>query len=124
MTKQRQLIIDILRASKSHPTAQEVLAQARERMPSIALGTVYRNLGLLADEGTIVRLSVTGLPDRFDLPADAHWHVICDKCGSVKDIPVDGDVIARIERDAGEVITSYLLTAHCTCGRCRAAENG
>ena len=91
-------------------------------MPNIALGTVYRNLGVLVDEGTIVRLSVTGLPDRFDLPDDAHWHVICDKCGQVKDIPVDRDIIERIERDADEEITSYLLTAHCTCKKCREAE--
>lgn len=91
-------------------------------MPNIALGTVYRNLGVLVDEGTIVRLSVTGLPDRFDLPDNAHWHVICDRCGTVKDIPVDRETIERIERDAGETITSYLLTAHCTCKKCREAE--
>jgi Fe2+ or Zn2+ uptake regulation protein len=65
---------------------------------------------------------VTGQPDRFDLPDDAHWHVICDKCGQVKDIPVDRDIIERIERDADEKITSYLLTAHCTCKKCREAE--
>ena len=60
--------------------------------------------------------------DRFDLPDDAHWHVICDKCGQVKDIPVDREILDRIEHDSGEQITSYLLTAHCTCKKCREAE--
>ncbi len=88
-------------------------------MPNISLGTVYRNLGVLADEGDIVRLSVIGQPDRYDLPKSDHWHVVCDCCGAVKDIPVDRETIARIERDAGEQITSYLLTAHCICRNCR-----
>lgn len=122
VSKQKKLITEILAASRAHPTASQIFEEARLRMPNIALGTVYRNLGVLVDEGTIVRLSVTGQPDRFDLPDDAHWHVICDKCGRVKDIPVDRDILDRIERDSDEQITSYLLTAHCTCKKCREAE--
>ena len=83
MSKQKKLITEILAASYAHPTASQIFEEARKKMPNIALGTVYRNLGVLVDEGTIVRLSVTGLPDRFDLPDDAHWHVICDRCGTV-----------------------------------------
>jgi Fe2+ or Zn2+ uptake regulation protein len=123
MSKQKELITEILAASYPHPTASQIFEEARKRMPNIALGTVYRNLGVLVDEGTIVRLSVTGQPDRFDLPDDAHWHVICDKCGFVKDIPVAGRVIDEIERQADEEITSYLLTAHCICKHCRQVDN-
>ena len=65
MSKQKKLITEILAASYAHPTASQIFEEARKRMPNIALGTVYRNLGVLVDEGTIVRLSVTGLPDRF-----------------------------------------------------------
>lgn len=121
MTKQRQLIIDILRESRAHPTASQILELARRKMPSIALGTVYRNLGILVEEGLIVRLSATGMPDRYDLPDCCHWHVICDRCGQVKDIPLEGNVVEEIERQADEQITSYLLTAHCICKSCRAA---
>ena len=88
MSKQKKLITEILAASYAHPTASQIFEEARKRMPNIALGTVYRNLGVLVDEGTIVRLSVTGQPDRFDLPDDAHWHVICDKCGQLHTIEV------------------------------------
>ncbi|MGM9642091.1 MAG: transcriptional repressor [Eubacteriales bacterium] len=119
MSKQKELIREILAASYAHPTAAEVFAQARKRMPNISLGTVYRNLGVLVDEGDIVRLSVIGQPDRFDLPKDDHWHVVCDRCGAVKDIPIDREIIERIGRDSGEQITSYLLTAHCICQKCR-----
>ncbi len=122
MTKQRKLILDILGATYLHPTAQTIYEEARRVMPNISLGTVYRNLSLLVDEGDIVRLSTPGLPDRFDLPRSLHWHVICDNCGTVKDVPVDNELISRINSDSGEEITSYLLTAHCICKNCR-AEN-
>ena len=65
MSKQKKLITEILAASYAHPTASQIFEEARKKMPNIALGTVYRNLGVLVDEGTIVRLSVTGQPDRF-----------------------------------------------------------
>ena len=123
MSKQKKLITEILAASYAHPTASQIFEEARKQMPNIALGTVYRNLGVLVDEGTIVRLSVTGLPDRFDLPRSLHWHVICDNCGTVKDVPVDNELIRRINSDSGEEITSYLLTAHCVCRECRKAAD-
>ena len=59
VSKQKKLITEILAASYAHPTASQIFEEARKRMPNIALGTVYRNLGVLVDEGTIVRLSVT-----------------------------------------------------------------
>ena len=124
MTKQRKLILEILGSTYLHPTAQSIYEEARKTMPNISLGTVYRNLGVLVDEGAIVRLSAPGLPDRFDLPRSLHWHVVCDSCGKVKDVPVDDELISRINTDSGEQITSYLLTAHCICQGCRkAAEN-
>ena len=103
MSKQKKLITEILAASYAHPTASQIFEEARKRMPNIALGTVYRNLGVLVDEGIIVRLSVTGQPDRFDLPDDAHWHVICDKCGAELFIRKD---------DAPETVLNRLHTYH------------
>ena len=55
MTKQRQLILDIINRSCSHPSAEEIYREAKQIMPSIALGTVYRNLGLMAKDGEIRR---------------------------------------------------------------------
>ena len=123
MTKQRKLILEILGSTYLHPTAQTIYEEARKAMPSISLGTVYRNLGVLVEDGSIVRLSAPGLPDRFDLPRSLHWHVICDNCGAVKDVPVDSELINRINSDSGEEITSYLLTAHCVCRGCRKAAD-
>ena len=64
MTRQRQLILEIIDAARNHPTAQEIFQKARGRMPAIALGTVYRNLGILADGGEIRRIVLPGQPER------------------------------------------------------------
>lgn len=122
MTKQQKLIFDIIAASRAHPTAQEVYQHARGLMPSISLATVYRNLGSLVDSGTVLRISQGTLPDRYDLPAQPHWHLICDVCGSVRDFPEDSAVIEQLERLTGEHITSSGLIAHCICGSCRDAR--
>lgn len=120
MTRQRKLILEIVASSRSHPTAQEIFAAARREMPAISLGTVYRNLGMLVESGVLMRISRgTTLPDCFDYPREPHWHLICDLCGRVRDIPADRELIRRIEEASGEILTSSLLTARCICRRCR-----
>ena len=66
MTRQRAVILEELRKTKSHPTADELYSIVRERLPRISLGTVYRNLDFLADSGEIRRLEAAGSTKRFD----------------------------------------------------------
>ena len=77
VSKQKKLITEILAASYAHPTASQIFEEARKRMPNIALGTVYRNLGVLVDEGTIVRLSVTGQYAHPQARHPAHRQLPC-----------------------------------------------
>ena len=65
-TKQRQLILEAVRATNSHPTADELFQMIRRKLPTISLATVYRNLNFLSDIGEIRKLSMPGMPDRFD----------------------------------------------------------
>ena len=68
MTRQRALILEILQHSPKHLTADEIFAIAREKMPGIARGTVYRNLKLMEQAREIARLEMPDGPDRFDKP--------------------------------------------------------
>lgn len=122
MTKQRKLILDIVSASREHPTAQEIFTAAREQMPSISLGTVYRNLGVLVEDGVLLRFSRGTMPDRYDFPREPHWHLICDNCGAVRDIPADAELLSALEARSGERLTCAMLTAHCICRRCLAQK--
>ena len=87
-SQQRELLLEILRSTTCHPDADWVFARMREKMPHVSLGTVYRNLSRLAEEGTILKLDVGQSADRFDGCAAPHYHLACKKCGAVVDIPL------------------------------------
>ncbi len=83
-TEQKRLILNIVKESCDHPTAEMVYERARAIMPAISLGTVYRNLGALAKKGEILRIPST--VDRFDHTTERHAHFICTECGCVTDL--------------------------------------
>ncbi len=86
MTRQRRVILDELRQTCAHPTAEEVYDLVRKRIPRISLGTVYRNLELLAQSGLIQRLESGGPPFRFDGAPQDHCHARCVRCGRMDDV--------------------------------------
>ena len=86
LTPQRQVILEELAKVKTHPTANEIYDMVRKRLPRIGLGTVYRNLELMAENGMILKLEVGGSQKRFDATTDLHYHIRCTGCGRVDDI--------------------------------------
>ena len=90
MTRQRALILNIMQESPKHLTADEIFALARQRMPGIARGTVYRNLKLMEQAHEIAKLEMPDGAGRFDKTPTPHGHLYCDGCGSLQDIPVIG----------------------------------
>lgn len=89
-SRQREAIKTFLAGRYDHPTAETVYLNIKEEFPNISLGTVYRNLSLLADIGEIQKLATGIGPDRFDGNPAPHYHFICKKCGSVLDLSVEG----------------------------------
>ena len=85
-SRQRQLILDYLKSTTSHPTAEQIYAELKPQNPALSLSTVYRNLRLLADDGIILRLDTGESTDRFDADLSEHHHFICTKCGQVTDV--------------------------------------
>ena len=86
-TRQRQIVLEALRATCEHPTAGELYKTVRERMPRISLGTVYRNLEILQETGQAVRLAgCSGQEARYDGRCDPHLHLVCGECGGVRDL--------------------------------------
>ncbi|MEW6500799.1 MAG: Fur family transcriptional regulator [Thermodesulfobacteriota bacterium] len=90
-TKQRQIILDALMGVTSHPTADDLYRMVRRKLPSISLGTVYRNLETMAELGMIQKLEVAGTQKRFDANTSNHYHVRCLRCGRVDDLDLPPD---------------------------------
>ncbi len=85
-TMPRRVILDVVRATDTHPTAAIVFERVRRRLPRVSLATVYRNLRRLAAEGLLrERVEATGL--RFDPNVGPHDHFICVACGRILDLP-------------------------------------
>ncbi len=87
MTKQRQIILDSLMRTKSHPTADELYVTVRKELPKVSLGTVYRNLELLAETGEAKTLDLHDGPRRYDADVSPHYHILCVECGKLVDVP-------------------------------------
>lgn len=88
-SRQRELIKEFLKTRKDHPTADIVYRNIRNQNPSISLGTVYRNLTLLAEAGEITRFNVGDGMDHFDGDVSPHYHFVCQECGRVMDLEME-----------------------------------
>jgi len=88
-TKQRQVLLEEIKKVCTHPTADEVHALVRKKLPKISLGTIYRNLEFMAGQNQILRLDWAGNQRRYDGNTADHFHLRCVQCGQVKDLLID-----------------------------------
>jgi Fe2+ or Zn2+ uptake regulation protein len=107
MTLQRKIILEEVKNTRTHPTADEVYAKVRKKIPRISMGTVYRNLDILSKIGLLQRIEPgQGHPQmRFDGNTEDHYHITCLGCGRIEDVPVN------LPDDALDHFTKALLKA-------------
>ncbi len=113
MTNQRQVILEEIMKMESHPTADEVYERVRKRLPKISMGTVYRNLDILATFGLINRIEPGHLQMRFEGNLRDHYHVTCIRCGKIHDAETEplGDTLQNLESALGRM-TKHGIFAH------------
>lgn len=119
-SRQRECIKKCLAGRFDHPTAETIYQDIKDEFPNISLGTVYRNLSLLAELGEIQKISTGSGPDRFDGRATAHYHFFCKECGCVLDMdfvaPEDLNVLAS--RNFPGRIDSHTIQFQGVCDKC------
>jgi Fur family peroxide stress response transcriptional regulator len=125
-SRQRESIKTYLAQTKEHPTADTIYMHIRNIYPNISLGTVYRNLNLLADQGEIMKISQCGSSDRFDGNPNPHYHFLCMKCGCVQDLEVKPESLEHINLIAstgfdGE-IEGHTSIFYGKCAKCKETE--
>ena len=116
-SRQREEIYQVLCASKEHPTAQMVYDVLRADLPNLSLGTVYRNLQQMVEEGRLVEIS--GPVTRYDATVKPHTHLRCTCCGQVADgaLPYDA-ALDQSAAEEGWVITRHNLMFTGMCPAC------
>lgn len=120
-TQQRRIILEELQKLTSHPTAGQLCAVVRRRLPHISLGTVYRNLDLLARAGLVHKLDFSDAETRFDGDVRPHDHLRCVRCGRVDDLPgVPLELPAQPSNDLrGYELLGHRLELVGICPQCR-----
>ncbi|MBN7773778.1 Fur family transcriptional regulator [Clostridium aminobutyricum] len=125
-TVQKQMIGETL-ARLDHPTATEIYEEIRRAYPQISLGTVYRNLSQMADDGEILRISFSGEPDRFDPNSYEHYHIACSCCGKICDTDqaTMASLIEQIDRAVedctGIKVEKRIMIFSGICAECQSA---
>lgn len=125
-SRQRECILKVLADTDTHPTANYVFDMVREEIPNISLGTVYRNLSKLADEGMILRITSDGSSERYDARITPHYHISCEKCGAVEDIFIDYEAVLDKKADSvyqGQVLGHNVMFTGICKDCCKAADS-
>jgi Fe2+ or Zn2+ uptake regulation protein len=120
-TKQLQIIWDTVKDDKSHPTADQIYDRVRKKMPSISLGTVYRNLQKLVSDEKL-QVLMRGRSQHFDPLVERHQHFICERCDRVYDVLIDHqrEITPVKLPHEGFRVTSHQLAFYGTCKHCLA----
>lgn len=118
-SRQRELIYETLKCSNQHPTAEMLYSWLKPENPTLSLGTVYRNLNLLADEGAITRMAFP--VERYDAKVEPHSHFRCMVCGGVYDLelPYDRHLDDAALLASGHDISRHELIFHGSCCNCK-----
>lgn len=118
-SRQRQMILEAVRARNDHPTADQIYMDVRAKDDKISRGTVYRNLGTLSESGEITNVKASAA-ERYDLRQGRHYHIMCTSCGRVVDAPIEykEDYDREIEEDTGFRINRHRLIFEGLCPEC------
>lgn len=110
-----------LKGTVCHPDASWIYEEVRKEIPNISLGTVYRNLRVMSENGEILQMDLAGDLSRFDGNVHNHYHFRCNACGRLFDVdePVDGDINERISRRTGFQVEAHRLEFRGRCLDCK-----
>ena len=117
----RSAILEALRATKEHPSAEMLYASLKPSIPDLSLGTVYRNLSMFCSDGSAVTVATVGGKERFDARTAAHSHFVCRGCSRVIDVEVGDDAsesFGRISERYGFSPESVSLVYTGLCDSC------
>lgn len=119
-SKKREAILETIRSTDTHPSADWVYQTLRPVYPDLSLGTVYRNLSKFKKEGLIVSVGTVNGQERFDATVTPHTHFICQSCGAVLDFPELklGKELDQAARQYGMEIDHHELIFYGTCSHC------
>lgn len=122
-SRQRERILELVKSTDTHPSADWVYEILKKEIPGLSLGTVYRNLKNLAEQGLLSRVDFSKDYDRFDPNTDEHYHFVCEKCGKIIDLPVEvkHDLQKEMQKDIPFTVHRHSIQFYGVCDLCAKA---
>lgn len=119
-SRQRERLLELLRSTDTHPSADILYDLMRKEFPNVSLATIYRNLIKLEEMGYIMRVPSNDGKEHFDGTVDDHCHFVCRSCGVICDVDIKEDRIlnADVEKSLGVVVEGRKLTFYGLCKNC------
>lgn len=120
-SRKRQAMLEALRQTKEHPTAEMLYNCLKGEYPELSLGTVYRNLSILVQDGEIVSVAHVRGQERYDARTEPHVHFVCRNCSRVMDLEISDDIkgmYEQVRKESGCQPESHSLTISGVCSGC------
>lgn len=124
-TKQKRIIFDELSKTKAHPDADALFRMVRRRLPNISMGTIYRNINLLRDEGKILELNCGRYSSHYDADIRNHYHFFCLDCRNIFDLdePLLRTLDSRVSKGSGMCVEYHRIDFYGYCRNCKARRS-
>ena len=121
LTRQREAVLQVIREREDHPTANDIFAAARRRLPGISYATVYNSLRFLKEAGLVHEIKFGDSASRYDRETDRHDHALCSHCGKLVDfdLPQAAELMKAAARRSKFKPESVHLTLKGVCPDCR-----
>lgn len=117
-SRQREAILNEIQCRCDHPTASQIYEGVRKKIPNISLGTVYRNLALLVENGDILSVSVGDGVEHFDSDISFHLHQHCRNCGAIIDVKASEGELKQFSQYDGFTPETSVCVVYGICKNC------
>lgn len=121
VTHQRQVLYEVMKTMRGHPSPEEVYARVRKKVPAISLATVYKNIHLFVESGVFREVSMHHGSVRVEMNGTPHHHMVCSKCRTITDVGERelGLVATRRRLAGGFMVERYSVDAIGICAACQ-----
>ncbi|ADW20773.1 MULTISPECIES: transcriptional repressor [Thermus] len=126
LTRQRKAVLEVVKRAHNHPDAAWIYQEVRKVVPKVSLGTIYRTLEALVEEGYLIPITKAGEATRYDANLHPHLHLVCQGCGAIVDLEVDlPDLLTPVQEAYPQLeVREVEVTYKGLCPTCKAALKG
>ena len=119
-SRQRNRILELLKSTEIHPTADWIYNKLKSEFPKLSLGTVYRNLSILEEQSLVKKIHYGSTFDRFEANTSQHYHLICEECGRIEDfgLSIYNEINTKAKKKTDFYIHHHKLEFYGLCKKC------